>query len=694
MNSNSSDIEMKLPKIDPENQQQQLAYELIAYTNTSFFLTGRAGTGKTTFLLNVQKMVNKNFITLAPTGLAAILAGGVTIHSFFALPLGPCGPETLVHLHRNRISTIRHADTIIIDEVSMVRCDIVDAIDYTLRRALCTVQPFGGKQVIFVGDLFQLPPVVKSGDEHDYLRDTYQTEEFFFYNALAFKRMRLPKIEFQKVYRQGNDQQYLSILEHVRTNKMTPEDLRLLNQRVVRPESKDGIIITLASTNKASDEINKRCLASIDAPEQVYEGRIKDDFDDKRLPVEMNLRLKVGAQVMLTRNDPEKRWVNGSLAKITKLSENEIVVTLDNHETYTIKQIEWESVNYEYDRETRKLKRNVTGTFTQYPLKLAWAITIHKSQGMTFDKMSLDPSRGFFADGQFYVALSRVRSLDGLFLTSWVNSRFALTNPEVLAFASDYNNERTINNEIESGKVVYNALQHNDFDEAAKQYLLLLYKKAQANDIYEAMQLSRRFFETLICDEALLGCIKQVPDKLLSANDWPSQYLAALLCLYADQYEQAIALADKVLQVRKNLSSALYMKTRGLTFMEESEKASEICLQLVKQFRIDTPDLKILHMAANIEELNGNYEDALKMIQLLIKLRPNYDNGILLLRRIMKNSDLKLAVDEEDKLTKAFNSDTSDKMFGRELKKCRLKNQKAVKQLLQNIVAQEFGDSE
>ena len=219
-------MNMEHTQIDTQNQQQVLAYELIANTNSSFFLTGRAGTGKTTFLRKVQKMVDKQFITLAPTGVAAILAGGDTIHSFFGLPMEVCTPGTCGKLNEARILTLLHADTIIIDEVSMVRCDIVDAIDYTLRRALRTTQPFGGKQIIFVGDMFQLPPVVRQGAERELLHDIYQTDDFFFYKADAIKRMRLVKIEFQKVYRQDDDRQFLHILENVRMNKVTPETSR------------------------------------------------------------------------------------------------------------------------------------------------------------------------------------------------------------------------------------------------------------------------------------------------------------------------------------------------------------------------------------------------------------------------------------------------------------------------------------
>ena len=222
---------MKQTSIDTQNPQQVRAYELIANTNSSFFLTGRAGTGKTTFLHNVQEMVDKNFIVLAPTGVAAILAGGETIHSFFGLPLEVCVPGTCGQMNEAKILTLRHADTIIIDEVSMVRCDTIDAIDYTMRKVLRTTQPFGGKQVIFIGDMFQLPPVIKHGAEKDLMRDLYRTEDFFFNKADVIQRMRLVKIEFQKVYRQ-EDPAFLRVLEHVRLNKVTPEDLMRLNARV------------------------------------------------------------------------------------------------------------------------------------------------------------------------------------------------------------------------------------------------------------------------------------------------------------------------------------------------------------------------------------------------------------------------------------------------------------------------------
>ena len=395
--------------LDTTNKAQMLAYELIANTNSSFFLTGRAGTGKTTFLNNIQKMVNKQFVTLAPTGVAAILAGGDTIHSFFGFPLEVCAPGTYGKLNEARILTIIHTDTIIIDEVSMLRCDLVDAIDYTMRKTMRNTLPFGGKQVIFVGDVFQLPPIVKQGPEHDLLKDIYNTDTFFFYKANVIKRMRLAKIEFQKVYRQ-EDKDFLQILENVRMNKVTPYNLAELNSRLCQPKKNAGMVITLTTRNDTANEINLNCLAQINEKEYLYDGTITGKYEEKEMPVAKELRLKEGVQVMFTRNDSLKRWANGTLGTVSKLSKDEIQVTVDNGETYAVPCCSWDSITYEYDREARKLKKQVTGTFIQFPLKLAWAITIHKSQGLTFDKLSLNLSHGLFAPGQLYVALSSVRS--------------------------------------------------------------------------------------------------------------------------------------------------------------------------------------------------------------------------------------------------------------------------------------------
>ena len=675
--------------IDTENKQQVMAFELIANTNSSFFLTGRAGTGKTTFLRKVQQLVDKQFITLAPTGVAAILAGGDTIHSFFGLPMDVCTPGTMGKMSEARILTLLHTDTIIIDEVSMVRCDIIDAIDYTMRKTLRSSLPFGGKQVIFVGDMFQLPPVASRREEKELLRDLYHTDDFFFYKADVIKRMRLVKIEFQKVYRQ-EDEQFLQILENVRLNKTTPENLMHLNERVCQPTKEDGMVITLASLNKTADTINQKRLAEIDSEEYTYEGTVTGKFEEKRFPVDLTLKLKVGAQVMFTRNDQQKRWANGTIGTVTKLSKDEIQVTTDGGATYVVPNCSWESYSYEYDRESRKMKKELQGTFTQYPLRLAWAITVHKSQGMTFDKLYLDLSRGMFAAGQLYVALSRVRSLGGLYLSRPIIPQYAHTSREVLAYASGYNDEQTINSEIESGKAVYQLLSHHDYDEAAKQYLLLVQKKVEDGDIKEAMQQTKRFLDTVICDEELFGSISEVPASLLKADHWAPKFLVALLSLYAGEYEQSLAYVDSVL-AQHQCQEALYVKSRCLAKMERYQEADAVNVLMGEVFDMSTPDAKVLYSIAMLNELHIG-DPGLNLMQQLIAVKPKYNKDILSLRQLMKRKGVVLVKksDEPRELVDDFNSDMPEPEFAQKLQTAREKAPKAVDYLLRLIKKQEF----
>ena len=674
--------------IDTENKQQVMAFELIANTNSSFFLTGRAGTGKTTFLRKVQQMVDKQFITLAPTGVAAILAGGDTIHSFFGLPMDVCTPGTLGKMSEARILTLIHTDTIIIDEVSMVRCDIIDAIDYTMRKTLRSSLPFGGKQMIFVGDMFQLPPVLKKGVESDLMHDLYHADDCFFYKADAIKRMRMVNIEFQKVYRQ-EDETFLKILESIRLNKTTPEILMRLNERVCQPTKEDGMVITLASRNCTADSVNQKCLAEIEAEEYTYEGTVTGKFEEKRFPVDMTLKLKVGAQVMFTRNDQHKRWVNGTIGTVTKLAMDEIQVTTGGA-AYVVPNCSWESYSYEYDKEERKMKKELMGTFTQYPLRLAWAITVHKSQGMTFDKLYLDLSRGMFAAGQLYVALSRVRSLGGLYLSRPIIPQYAHTSREVLAYASGYNDEHVISNEIESGKAVYQLLAHHDYDEAAKQYLMLVLKKAAEGDIKEAMQQAKRFLDTVICDEELFGCINEVPEELIAADHWAPKFLVALLSLYAGEYEQALAYADSVL-AQHQCQEALYVKSRCLAKLERYQEADAVNVLMGDVFDMSTPDAKVLYSIAMLNELHIG-DPGMNLMQELIKARPKYNKGILSLRHLMKRKGLLLVKTSDDprELVDDFNSDMPEDDFLQKLVTAREKAPKAVEYLLRLIRKQVF----
>lgn len=665
------------------DREQELAYELIAHTNSSFFLTGRAGTGKTTFLRNVQKTVGKQFIVLAPTGIAAILAGGDTIHSFFGLPLGVCTPDTIGRMNLERISTLRHVDTVIIDEVSMVRCDIMDAIDRTMRRMLCNNRPFGGKQMVFVGDMFQLPPVALK-DECSILRDIYGGDEFFFYKSNIISHLGLVKIEFRNVYRQ-EEQEFLNILEHVRTDCLTENDVKRLNERVCKPSGKDGLVITLSATNKVADSINRKRLEEINSKEFVFEGVKDGKFEEKRLPVDSRLRLKTGAQVMFVRNDLQRRWVNGTLGIVTKLEKDKIMVKLEAGEEYEIPLCSWESVSYRYDSQKCKLAKEVTGTFTQYPLKLAWAITIHKSQGMTFDKLSVNLS-GTFASGQLYVALSRVRSLKGLFLAKEVLPQYVRVSRDILSYAHDYNDMGRINDEIENGKAVYAALQAHDYDEAARQYLLLLTKKVGEGHLREAVILAKRLLDTVICDEKLYGCVDEVSGNL-SDGHWTSQFLQALLNLYAGRFNEALANVNGVLDTH-NCSEALYLKARALTKLERYKEADEVHCQLFKTYNNSSPDVKILY---TIAMLNETYLDdpGMNIMRKIVELRPEYDWGILSLRILMQEHHVTLKQPENScSLINLFNSDMEDKLFLEQLRERRSTKPAEVKVLLDSIKKQ------
>lgn len=674
--------------IDKDNREQQMAYELIANTNSSFFLTGRAGTGKTTFLQNIQKEVNKQFIVLAPTGVAAILAGGDTIHSFFGLPMEACFPGTCGKMSQARILSLVHADTIIIDEVSMVRCDVMDAIDYTMRKYLRNNMPFGGKQMVFVGDMFQLPPVIKYGPERDLLKDVYNANEFYFYRANVIRRIRLVKIEFRKVYRQ-EDERFLSVLEHIRMNRITPEDVMCLNTRVLQP-TKEEMVVTLSSLNKTADDINERRLAEIDSEEFVYEGTISGRFEEKRFPVDQTLKLKVGAQVMFARNDSQKRWANGTLGKVVKLTKDEITVELNNGTQHVVPCCSWDSVSFEYDRESRKMKKGIIGTFTQFPIRLAWAITVHKSQGMTFDKLSVDLSRGMFAAGQLYVALSRVKTLDGLYLSSPVVPQYAHTATEILAYASNFNDEREIGCEIESGKAAYEALNRHDYDGAANAYLNLVAKNAHDGNIKEALQQSKRFLDTIICDEECFGSIDAIPMLLDDHDHWAYGFLKGLLSLYANQPDIALAEMEKVLAVH-DCPEALYIKARALAKMERYDEADVVNSQLVDGLKMDIPDVKVLYSVAVNNELHTK-DPGLQWMQKLIEIRPKYDNGIAALRYLMQRKNLKLETSSDStcELIGDFNSGMSPDEFKTKLADARAGAPKAIIMLQRRIRSMTF----
>ncbi len=443
--------------LDRQNLEFSYAYDLIQKTRESLFLTGKAGTGKSTFLKLISHETPKNHVILAPTGIAAINVKGETIHSFFQLPLGPILPDDnrLEHskFRKAKIKLIKKLDLIIIDEISMVRADIIDAIDKVLRRITKQKnRPFGGKQLLFVGDLFQLEPVV-TGETWEILDQFYDTPYFF--GARVFKALNLVNIELQKVYRQ-TDEKFIHLLNGLRNGAVEGKYLKMLNQRVdpwfdPDPES---FYITLTTTRNIADQINKKNLHKLNGEAKTFTGEILDNFPTKNLPTDYNLHLKKGAQVMFIRNDQEgsgeneensdRRWVNGTIGKVEDFQEEGIMVKLPDDTVHCVKKTEWESIKYEFDEEKNQVVERVQGTFRQFPLKLAWAVTIHKSQGLTFDQCIIDLGRGAFAAGQLYVALSRCRTLKGLILRSEIAHKDAIVRKEVLDFYETMNDETLI----------------------------------------------------------------------------------------------------------------------------------------------------------------------------------------------------------------------------------------------------------
>ena len=434
----------------------EAATRFINTTSGHIFLTGKAGTGKTTFLKRLKEVTHKSLIVVAPTGIAALNAGGVTIHSQFLLPPITFLPDRNLSdellsggrflnqnvlarkhpLNSPRKQVLRSIDLLVIDEVSMLRADLLDAIDYRMRAARGNFrQSFGGAQVLFIGDLFQLPPVVRN-EEQSVLSQYYKSP--WFYEAKALQAEAPVYIELDKIFRQQNPV-FIDLLNNLRNNIASAEDLALLNEHYKSPDEINEVkeVITLTTHNYKADELNKKELQRLEKPTHYFETHVDGDFPESMYPVAHSIELKEGAQIMFVRNDSseEKSYYNGKLATVVNINDEEIDVEMaETHQPYTLKRERWENKKYSVNGTTSELDEEVVGSFEQYPIKLAWAITVHKSQGLTFDKAIIDADQAF-AGGQVYVALSRLRSLDGLILRSKINASAISTDRQVVEFA-------------------------------------------------------------------------------------------------------------------------------------------------------------------------------------------------------------------------------------------------------------------
>ena len=444
--------------IDLDNAELQNALQIIQFTRRSLFLTGKAGTGKSTFLRYIAANTKKKHIVLAPTGIAAINAGGSTLHSFFKLPFHPLLPNDSMYSVRNirntlkynseKIKIIREVELIIIDEISMVRADIIDFIDKVLRVYCRNMrEPFGGKQLLLVGDIYQLEPVVRE-DDRRLLNPFYRSS--FFFDAKIFQQFQLVSIELTKVYRQS-DPVFIGILDHIRTSQAQTKDLQLLNQRVGAQldESDSKLAITLSTRRDTVDYINENQLKLLPGEPTLFRGNIQGEFPESSLPTPIELYLKTGAQVIFIKNDIEHQWVNGTLGTIIGFDDEDDAKIYVRTETGLDVM---SNMRYHFNEVEKKIEEEEIGRYEQYPIRLAWAITVHKSQGLTFNQVKIDFTGGVFAGGQTYVALSRCTSLEGISLQDPIRPSEIFVRNEVKQFARQYNNQNTINTALTQSK--------------------------------------------------------------------------------------------------------------------------------------------------------------------------------------------------------------------------------------------------
>lgn len=612
MNDNPSNIDLNNPEF-------QCAWKLLRETRKSVFLTGKAGSGKSTFLKYIRDNINKKCIVLAPTGISAVNVGGQTLHSFFKIPFRPLLPDdpdfsprkirTTLQYTKEKVKIIKELELIIIDEISMVRVDIIDFIDRVLRiYSNNTREPFGGKQLMLVGDVFQLEPVV-TRDMKEILRRYYQ--QFYFFNAHVFADIGLVPIELVKMYRQ-TDSTFLSLLNRVRSNHATSHDIALLN-RQCNPDFNDNgkFVITLAMRRDTEDAINEEHMAAIKSPEFTFQGTINNVFPENELPTNKELVLKQGAQVIFIRNDKENRWVNGTLGKVYDLGTDFIKVELENGDIHELQMETWENMQYSYDEKEKKINETVLGTFSQYPIKPAWALTVHKSQGLTFNHVVIDFGGGAFTSGQTYVALSRCTSLEGITLLKPLSERDIIVSTAVINFSRTFNNQALIENALRQEKALAlyrqanHAFHHSEFRDCVNYFT----EAMEINDLTQSEAVKRLVAKKLSHINTLNRKIKSLEEVIDSQNN----ILRQLAEEYTQMGNQSLGYGDLVNDDEVPYGNGNVPAMDELAFKAANanySKAIRICPTFVDAY---IGKARLLHTIGETDEALKLYKQALTM---------------------------------------------------------------------------------